>query len=695
MKSILITGTIGALFCAISNLCLLAGTHPDVSAKLTPYKEDTAAARELARLAHEMRDRHPDSCILLSDECIRLSRKLLYLPGLASALNSRGHAFLNKGMAEKAKPSFTESRLLGDQLQDPTVLSAAYNGLGSCADLSLQLDTAVKYKIKAIEYGLKASDKSFLGLIYNSLGTLYLKQGKLNQSIDNLMKAARYFEELKDTGKMAMTYNNLGIALRNLDKFSDAIPYFKFSLNAARTTGNTRKIINRLNNLGATYTQNRQYHEARMVLEEAMILNGDSSFPSGLQATIRYLGNLFLAEERYDSATYFLEASCRLAEQASDTFNLVATGNDLGEALAKGGNTDKALTTFLRSTRLAAAMNLTPDLMNGFLWLDKIYSQKGDYKKAYDYKTRYQVIRDSIFELDKLTMAEEMKVQFETEKKDREIAILYKDKIIQQSEIQRQRTLKETMLAGTAGIVFFSLFSFLLYKRKRDADLKQQQAAFQLKISELDMKALRAQMNPHFIFNSLRSVNEYIQSHQPDTASEYLIKFSKLMRAILENSRQKEIALSKELDLLVLYMQLESRRMEHPFEYSFEIDPQLDPETILIPSMLLQPVIENSIWHGLAPKDEPGKITIRIKKEKEMIQCEVEDNGIGKTPSPSFNNNDASKSGSFGLKIIEDRLDIIEQLFKIKTHLIFRNLQSNGSMQGHLVSFRIPFENSL
>ncbi|MBA3649540.1 MAG: histidine kinase [Chitinophagales bacterium] len=239
------------------------------------------------------------------------------------------------------------------------------------------------------------------------------------------------------------------------------------------------------------------------------------------------------------------------------------------------------------------------------------------------------------------------------------------------------------VICGT-GLIFY-------LKRRRDQfalKLKTQQH-----LHELEQRLLRVQMNPHFIFNSLRSINEYIQSHKTILASEYLIQFSKLMRAILENSRQKEIVLSKEIEVLELYMALESQRMEHPFSYSIEIDPEIDPENTLIPPMLLQPIVENSIWHGLAPRNKPGKIIIRVKKQNETIQCEVEDNGIGREVSSISNN--GLKAESHGLKITAERLGIIEQIKKIETNLKFRDLNGDNNFTGLNVTFTLPFEEAV
>jgi len=199
---------------------------------------------------------------------------------------------------------------------------------------------------------------------------------------------------------------------------------------------------------------------------------------------------------------------------------------------------------------------------------------------------------------------------------------------------------------------------------------------------------LRAQMNPHFIFNSLNSISDYIAKNNTKAADEYLIKFAKLMRLILENSEQKTVSLAEDLEALELYMQLEALRLKNKFTYSIQVDDALDKHTTLVPPLILQPFVENSIWHGIAGKNGEGNIAITIKKDGDMINCMVEDNGIGRQGK-----NDASKlkdnSGkrSLGMKITKERIDIINKTKKTNAVVAVTDLE-----QGIRVEVRLPLE---
>ena len=210
--------------------------------------------------------------------------------------------------------------------------------------------------------------------------------------------------------------------------------------------------------------------------------------------------------------------------------------------------------------------------------------------------------------------------------------------------------------------------------QKRDTDLK-------LLISDTEMKALRSQMNPHFIFNSLNSINDYINKNEIETATMYTTKFAKLIRIVLENSEKKEVPLAEDLKALELYMQLEALRLRNTFSFAIIVDDTIDIENTLVPPLILQPFVENSIWHGMAKKQTKGNISIHIKKEGEMINCIVEDDGVGIIKSENIN----EEKKSLGMKITKARIELINKLKKTNA-----SIQIVNKNEGFRVEVRLP-----
>ncbi len=214
-------------------------------------------------------------------------------------------------------------------------------------------------------------------------------------------------------------------------------------------------------------------------------------------------------------------------------------------------------------------------------------------------------------------------------------------------------------------------------------------------LAELKMQALTAQMNPHFIFNSLNSIDYYIIKNDTKKASNYLNRFSRLMRLILKNSRSNYISLKDDVDALKLYLEIEALRFNHQFEYEININDQIDTDYIKIPPMLIQPYVENSIWHGLLHKRVQGKIVIEFDLDDQngLIKCTIRDNGIGRKKSMEAK----AKKGldkqrkSFGMNITKDKIEAINFLHDINTEVKITDLydQQNEGI-GTQVELSIP-----
>ena len=194
----------------------------------------------------------------------------------------------------------------------------------------------------------------------------------------------------------------------------------------------------------------------------------------------------------------------------------------------------------------------------------------------------------------------------------------------------------------------------------------------------LALKSLRSQMNPHFIFNALNSVNSFIASNDERTANRYLTDFSTLMRSVLENSEEDFIPLEKEIELLKLYLKLEHSRFKDKFDYQFNIAENVNINDFKIPPMLLQPYVENAVWHGLRYKKEKGLLQVNIQqKDAETIEIVITDNGIGRKKSKALKSSNQQKRKSKGMKNIKQRISILNQMYKDKVDVFISDLQED------------------
>lgn len=237
-------------------------------------------------------------------------------------------------------------------------------------------------------------------------------------------------------------------------------------------------------------------------------------------------------------------------------------------------------------------------------------------------------------------------------------------------------------------LILLGLAVFVVFQRT-----KRLKNRYQVKVLDMELKALRSQMNPHFIFNSINSIQYYILNKNPKTAYTYLSKFSTLMRLILNNSRVDFITLKEEVEALSIYLDLEKMRLEEELEYSISVDDQLEVDAILIPSMIVQPYVENAILHGLAPKTSNRKLHVHMSKIENQIYCVIEDNGIGRNKAKELNSNRTRKHQSTGMQVTKGRLELLnKENFKNLSVKIIDLMNENDEPIGTKVEIYIPYK---
>ena len=233
-------------------------------------------------------------------------------------------------------------------------------------------------------------------------------------------------------------------------------------------------------------------------------------------------------------------------------------------------------------------------------------------------------------------------------------------------------------------VLFQSRISYIQKAEAHKTEINRQ-------LAELEMKALRAQMNPHFIFNCLNSIQGCILAKETENAYSYLSKFAKLLRMILENSEETFIPLESELNMLKLYLELEALSYEHAFSYSIIIDPHLNMYDMIVPTMIIQPYVENAIWHGLVYKKGERKLTVKIKKQNESLICWVEDTGVGRERANELESVYNTKRKSRGMKITKERMNIIQRITGQETLVNVIDLyDTHKNAAGTRVEIKLP-----
>jgi LytS/YehU family sensor histidine kinase len=220
--------------------------------------------------------------------------------------------------------------------------------------------------------------------------------------------------------------------------------------------------------------------------------------------------------------------------------------------------------------------------------------------------------------------------------------------------------------------------------------LKSEKASAAHKMTELELQSLRAQLNPHFMFNSLNAIQELILKEDNDNSHLYLSRFAELVRMLLDNANQPFLSLRKEISLLELYLSLENLRIPD-LKYSIEVDPLIDSNKITIPNMILQPYIENAIWHGLSHKKGEKNVYIRIIKKQSGIICEVKDNGVGRKMATELKSLYRREHRSRGMELLSKRFSLLSKEYGSDIHTKVEDLHDNGTATGTRVAITVPY----
>ncbi|MGI9543530.1 MAG: tetratricopeptide repeat protein [Cyclobacteriaceae bacterium] len=544
----------------------------------------------------------------------------------------------------------------------------AYYQLGLVDRFAGNYKEAMGHFTNCYEYHLQNGDSLDLARSLFQMGILHDYLGNYDKSLASFLQTSKIYEEQNDTYGVASTKNSIGVIYMQLGKNDLALTSFEEAIKLHETLNKETDMAIGLRNTGTIYVQQQKFDQAIERFTKSKEVHQKVGNKWGVASNLLSLGEVNNLQKKYVEAVVYFKEAIGIYRELSRKKEVIGCSNKLAQSYLDQRLPDKAIPYLQESVKVSQAIESKPYLQESLLLLSDAYAQKRDYNSAYAFHKQYTKAKDSILTVENSRHINELQTKYETEKKEQAIVILGKEKELQQAETKRQATLKKASLGGLAFVILlagFVLYTFWqrLKNQKllatKDAELNKEN--FQKQVSQLEMKALRAQMNPHFIFNSMNSINSMILVDDTENASRYLTKFSKLVRLILENSENSTVSLKDELEMLETYIQLEAKRFEGKINYQFSIDPEIDQETTKLPSMVLQPFIENAIWHGLRHKQDEGVLKIILKEQGDQLKCVIEDNGIGREKALALKEKKLHKHKPMGLKLTEERLKLLNK----------------------------------
>lgn len=547
-------------------------------------------------------------------------------------------------------------------------------------------DTAMIVADEAIKEATTINWQMGIALAYRQKGYVYYTLTDNVKAMDYFLKALEAGEKLNNTLLDASIYNNIANIYADLENYELALTYYQKFLSASINVKSPLNELRALSNIGNIYIEMNQLSTGLSYYTRALTIANETGNIQISAIIYNNLAEAFLKQKDYSLAHNNYLKSLKLAEESMNMSAKVNALNGLGKIYLHLHQYTKAELYSKLSLRFAKQLNNLSSQADGYETLYNIYRKTKQFKNALWAYTNEKTLRDSVINDNKTAEITRLEMQYQFNKKEDSLKIAdYRKQALAADIIKQDKIVKNMILAGSLIVLFSATGVFVFYIRKRDAVEKKHESELKTQAMDTEMKALRAQMNPHFIFNSLNSIKNYIDKNDTAKASLYTSKFAKLMRTILENSERKEIPIAQDLKALELYMQLEALRMHNKFIYEIKVDDAIDQENTLIPPLILQPFVENSIWHGISQKECDGRIWISIRKEGDMINCIVEDNGVG-IPEPDRSELSAHEDKkSLGMKITKSRIDVINRMKKTNATVTFSNLD-----EGTKIEVRLP-----
>ena len=471
----------------------------------------------------------------------------------------------------------------------------SYNALSYLAKQQKDFEKSLAMIQKAIETARSIRDTLPLADAINSLGNIYKDIALFSQAIDSYFEALHLWEMKGDSNGISIAFGSIGLMYYYQNDLKKALEFSFRKIPLSKAAGDLWEESKTLNTIAQIYNQKGEPDSAMSYLRKSLKLNNMMNYPAGIAEAYHNIASTFLINHRTDSAYYYITKAVDLGNEIDDP-SLVNYYVTLGNVLNEKGNYSHALKNTLMAYKIAKEQKLPLVLSESSLLLSNIYDHMNRNDLAYGYLKEHQILKDSISNDEFRTRVTRLEIQYGYDKKQRAAEFAQMEERLANENKIRQ---KDQYVRGL--LILLLLVAFISYIYIRHNQLRARYASI-----DLEQRLLRAQMNPHFIFNSLCAVQDFIISGKPQKANTFLSKIAKLMRNILENSREEYISLEKEIETLNLYLDIQQLRFETKFEYSISLDGIPDPENLSVPPMLIQPLVENSIEHGLLPSKTKG-----------------------------------------------------------------------------------------
>ena len=696
-----------------SPMCVAQRHQIDSLQKILPSLKDTSGIDCMNELSFQYtRLLVRDSAEYFEALANKESKAIGYIHGIAESVSNQS------GIFEYFDNDFVRSEALAresigwfEKTNNKNGIENAYKNLLFAVFSQSKYDEAYQIAERQYEKSLIAKDTVLMYDALSFIGVIHYQQGNYDSSFYYYQKTYGIAIDYKNKVWMSDDLTGFGTLFRAIGDYNTALNYYRQIFK----TDTRETIQSRIDGSFETWTR-MEYAELFSLLHEYdsawhyyHLFDTTKITDKDLRVYLVSTGETYLLQKDYERALQNFLRGLAMHRKLNDRNEIKRVLLDIAKTYFALNDNKAALQYAREGLDMSLESKSRQFIRDGYQVFYLVYDRMHKADSAYLYYQKYIAIKD-------IVVSDQTKGKFAAYKYEQQINLINNEKLIseQQLKIQQQKLAqssfqKKVLLIGFICLVILSgiIFRIILLKRKNEKNLRElaenelqiQKLENQKKVSELEMSALRAQMNPHFIFNSLSAINLFILENNRLQASEYLTKFSKLVRLILQNSKEAFIPLERELEALQLYLELESLRFENKFVYKFILADDLDTTEIKVPPLIIQPYVENAIWHGLmhlpeqrAGKKESSHLEVELYIKDRLLFCRIADDGIGRKKAAELKSKSALTYKSMGMSITADRIAMLQQHEQREICVVINDLVlPDGKPGGTEVIIKIPF----
>ncbi len=554
---------------------------------------------------------------------------------------------------------------LSKRLRNNKEISKTYRLFSQSYMIKNMKDSANYYTLECIQFARRSANKKLLSEAFNNQATIFNYFGQIELSASKNLSALQLANEEGDYARIAKYSINIGEAQLAIQNYKDAEFYFLNAIETALKIKDKRTVALAQIDLGRVYKIKKEYQKALEYQRKALKLLLPYNDYEGLGNAHNTIGDIYREQKEFSKALSNYNKALVYFESSSNKEKIATVYHNVGYVFEKQGKYANALNYLNRSVDIRSQFGYKSSVYPTYQTISDVYFKTGNQILAYKYLKMYASYSDSARTIESTKNIAELSELYRSEQRDR-------DNLLKSDSLERQRqkiALNTSLLENSelksnlqayiilAFVILMLLAGIIGFYRWNQTKIKSQQQQ-----AEMNQTLLRAQMNPHFVFNAMSVIQSYIYDNDTKNSSKFLVNFSKLMRLILENSSKESIPIKTEFEILDKYLNIQKMRFEDRFEYKITVDEVLYEEEAVIPPMITQPFIENAIEHGRLHLIEDGFINIHFYKEGNMLRITVKDNGVGRKGSEM--NKKSSEHKSMAMKITRDRIDNLNKKYR-------------------------------